>query len=174
MSRKRSFAVLAVMLLVLAPAARGSGFLIYEHGAAAMAMAGAFTSLAKDPSALWHNPAGLAFLEGTQIMGGATFIFPSGSVEFPDYPGSPSYDQVHKIFYPPNFYISHQLSDKTVIGLGVTSPYGLGIEWPEPETFPWRYLGTKSDMITFCVNPAVAFKLTDRFSLGLGVSFIYS
>ncbi len=174
MSRKRSFALLAVMLLVLAPAVRGSGFLIYEHGAAAMAMAGAFTSLAKDPSALWHNPAGLAFLEGTQIMGGATFIFPSGSVEFPDYPGSPSYDQVHKIFYPPNFYISHQLSDKTVIGLGVTSPYGLGIEWPEPETFPWRYLGTKSDMITFCVNPAVAFKLTDRFSLGLGVSFIYS
>ena len=174
MSRKRSFALLAMMLLVLAPAARGSGFLIYEHGAAAMAMAGAFTSLAKDPSALWHNPAGLAFLEGTQIMGGATFIFPSGSVEFPDYPGSPSYDQVHKIFYPPNFYISHQLSDKTVIGLGVTSPYGLGIEWPEPETFPWRYLGTKSDMITFCVNPAVAYKLTDRFSLGLGVSFIYS
>jgi len=174
MSRKRSFALLAMMLLVLAPAARGSGFLIYEHGAAAMAMAGAFTSLAKDPSALWHNPAGLAFLEGTQIMGGATFILPSGSVEFPDYPGSPSYDQVHKIFYPPNFYISHQLSNKTVIGLGVTSPYGLGIEWPEPETFPWRYLGTKSDMITFCINPAVAYKLTDRFSLGLGVSFIYS
>jgi long-chain fatty acid transport protein len=50
----------------------------------------------------------------------------------------------------------------------------LGIEWPEPETFPWRYLGTKSDMITFCINPAVAVKLTDRFSLGLGVSFIYS
>ncbi|MCK7478624.1 MAG: outer membrane protein transport protein [Candidatus Moduliflexus flocculans] len=174
MSRKRGFALLAAMLLVLAPAARGSGFLIYEHGAAAMAMAGAFTSLAKDPSALWHNPAGLAFLEGTQIMGGATFIFPSGSVEFPDYPGSPSYDQAHKIFYPPNFYISHRLSDKTVVGLGVTSPYGLGIEWPEPETFPWRYLGTKSDMVTFCVNPAVAVKLTDRFSLGLGVSFIYS
>jgi long-chain fatty acid transport protein len=174
MSRKRAFALLAAMLLVLAPAVRGSGFLIYEHGAAAMAMAGAFTSLAKDPSALWHNPAGLAFLEGTQIMGGATFIFPSGSVEFPDYPGSPSYDQAHKIFYPPNFYISHRLSDKTVIGLGVTSPYGLGIEWPEPETFPWRYLGTKSDMVTFCVNPAVAVKLTDRLSLGLGASFIYS
>ena len=29
-------------------------------------------------------------------------------------------------------------------------------------------------MVTFCVNPAVAVKLTDRFSVGLGVSFIYS
>jgi long-chain fatty acid transport protein len=174
MSGKKVLAFLTVCLLALAPSARSSGFLIYEHGAAAMAMAGAFTSLAKDPSALWHNPAGLAFLEGTQIMGGATIIFPSGSVQFPDYPGAPAYNQVHKVFYPPNFYISHRISDRIAVGLGVTSPFGLGIEWPEPESFPWRFLGTKSDMVTFNVNPAVAVQLSKRFSVGLGVSFIYS
>ena len=174
MSRKRVFALLAVSLLVLAPAARSSGFLIYEHGAAAMAMAGAFTSLAKDPSAIWHNPAGLAFLDGTRIMGGATFIVPSGSVVFPDYPGAPKYDQVHKLFYPPNLYVSHKVSDRVAVGLGVTSPFGLGLEWPEPESFPWRFLGTKSDMVTFNVNPTVAVKLSERFSLGAGVSFVFS
>ncbi len=174
MSRKRVFALLAVSLLVLAPAARSSGFLIYEHGAAAMAMAGAFTSLAKDPSAAWHNPAGLAFLDGTRIMGGATFIVPSGSAAFPDYPGAPRYDQVHKLFYPPNLYLSHKVSDRVAVGLGVTSPFGLGIEWPEPESFPWRFLGTKSDMVTFNVNPTVAVKLSERFSLGAGVSFVFS
>jgi long-chain fatty acid transport protein len=174
MSKKKALVLTAVMLLALAPVARGAGFMIYEHGAAAMAMAGAFTSLANNPTALWHNPAGMAWLEGTQIMGGATIIFPSGSADFPDYPGSPSYNQVHKIFYPPHFYLTHQLSKKAVIGLGVFSPYGLGLEWPDPETFPWRYLGTKGDMATFFVNPAIAFKLTDRFALALGVSFIYS
>ncbi len=110
--------------------------MIYEHGAAAMAMAGAFTSLAKDPSALWHNPAGMAWLEGTQILGGATFIIPSGSVDFPDYPGSPPYNQEKALFTPPNLYLTHQLSKKAVIGLGVFAPYGLGITWPEPETLP--------------------------------------
>jgi len=174
MGKKRTVIVTAVALLVLAPAARGSGFLIYEHGAAAMAMAGAFTSLAKDPSAVWHNPAGLAWLEGTQVLGGATLIVPRGTAAFPDYPGSPSYDQVHKVFTPPNLYLTHKLSNRVVLGLGVFSPYGLGIEWPEPETFPWRYLGTSGDMVTFFVNPAIAFKVTDRFSLGVGVSFIYS
>jgi len=172
MSKKRTLVLLAVMLLVLAPAARSAGFLIYEHGAAAMAMAGAFTSLAKDPSALWHNPAGMAFLDGTQILAGATFIIPSGSVTFDAL--SATYKQKSQIFYPPNFYLTHRIDKKVVLGLGVTAPYGLGIEWPDPETFPWRYLGTMADMKTFFINPAIAFKLSERLSIGLGVSFIYS
>jgi len=174
MRRTRTLVVAAALLLAAAPAAQSAGFMIYEHGAAAMAMAGAFASLAKDPSALWHNPAGMAWLEGTQILGGATFIIPSGSVDFPDYPGSPRYNQEKALFTPPNLYLTHQLSKKAVIGLGIFAPYGLGMTWPEPETFPWRYLGTSGEMETFFINPAIAFKLTDRFSLGLGVSFIYS
>jgi long-chain fatty acid transport protein len=174
MKKQRTFVLTAIALLLIAPAAHAAGFMIYEHGAAAMAMAGAFTSLAKDPSALWHNPAGMAWLEGTQIMGGATFIFPSGTVDFPTYPGAPSYDQEHQVFTPPNFYLTHRLSDKVAIGLGVFAPYGLGISWPDPETFPWRFLGTSGDMQMFFVNPALAVKITDRFSLALGVSFITS
>jgi long-chain fatty acid transport protein len=173
MRRTRTL-IAAALLLAAAPAAQSAGFMIYEHGAAAMAMAGAFTSLAKDPSALWHNPAGMAWLEGTRVMGGATFIVPSGSVDFPDFPGSPSYKQEPALFTPPNLYLTHQLSKKAVVGLGVFAPYGLGMTWPEPETFPWRYLGTSGEMQTFFINPAIAFKLTDRFALGLGVSFIYS
>jgi long-chain fatty acid transport protein len=174
MKRTKMLATAAALLLLAAPAAQSAGFMIYEHGAAAMAMAGAFTSLAKDPSAIWHNPAGMAWLEGTQVLGGVTFVVPSGWVDFPDYPGSPRYDQEKALFTPPNFYLTHRLSEKAVIGLGVFAPYGLGMSWPEPETFPWRYLGTSGEMETFFINPAIAFKLSDRLALGLGVSFIYS
>src|SRR5512136_1252286 len=174
MRRTKTLIIATALLLAAVPAAHSAGFMIYEHGAAAMAMAGAYTSLAKDPSALWHNPAGIAWLEGTRIMGGATFIFPSGTVDFPNYPGAPRYSQEHKIFTPPNLYLTHQLSKKAVIGLGVFAPFGLGMTWPDPTTFPWRYLGTSGEMETFFINPAIAFKVTDRLSLGLGVSFIYS
>ncbi|MCK7527614.1 MAG: hypothetical protein MZV64_63400 [Ignavibacteriales bacterium] len=47
-------------------------------------MAGAFTSPAKDPSALKHNPAGLAFLDGTRTSAGP----PSSSL--PARPPSPT------------------------------------------------------------------------------------
>ena len=51
-------AVFVCLLLGLAPVGEGSGFLIYEHGAAAMAMGGAFVAVANDPSTIFHNPAG--------------------------------------------------------------------------------------------------------------------
>lgn len=174
MRRKARSLLPVAALLLLAPSAFGAGFLLYEHGAAAMALAGAFTALAKDPSALWHNPAGLTGLAGTRLMAGATLISPRGSMTLEGYPGIPTYGQVHQVFVPPHIYATHRFSERVSAGLGVFSPFGLGIEWPDPETFPWRYLGTSGDMTTLMVNPAVAVKLNDRLSLGLGASFVHS
>jgi long-chain fatty acid transport protein len=58
------------------------------------------------------------------------------------------------------------------LGVGFFSPFGLGAKWP-PEN-PLRYLGYEDDMKTFFFNPTIAFKLTDQFSIGVGVSYIYS
>ena len=176
MKGKSKLALIAIALMVFAPAARGAGFLIYEHGAAAMAMGGAFTAIANNPSAIWHNPAGLAWVPGTQAMVGGTFIFPSGSVFMPNYPGAPTYNQIKQVFTPPNVYISHKFSDRVTAGIGFMAPFGLGTSWPNTtdSPFPLRYLGYYNDMKTFFVNPTIAVKLTDELALGLGVSYIFS
>ncbi len=174
MSRKGIGLVLVALLAVAVPAARGSGFLIYEHGAAAQAMAGAFTSIANDPSAIWHNPAGLAWVDGTQVLLGATFIVPVGSVFLPNYPGTPTIKQVSQVFYPPHAYVTHKISDRVTVGLGFCTPFGLGTKWPDPSTFPLRYVGTSNDMKTYFINPTVAFKLTDNLAFGFGLTYIYS
>src|SRR4029079_7826664 len=54
--------------------ARGAGFGIFEQGAKAMGMAGAFTAQADDPSLLFHNAGGLAFVDNDEIAAGATWI----------------------------------------------------------------------------------------------------
>jgi long-chain fatty acid transport protein len=178
MKMKPALALLAVLLLVLVPAAHGAGFMIYEHGAAAMAMGGAFTAVANNPSAIWHNPAGLAWVDGTQILLGATLIFPAGSVTMPYYPGAPKIDQVNQIFTPPNIYISHKFSDRITAGIGFMAPFGLGTKWQKtndsPPAFPLAYLGYYNDMETFFINPTVAIKVLDNLSIGLGCSYIFS
>jgi len=45
------------------PAASAAGFAIFEQGARGMGFAGAFTAQS-DPSAIFHNAAGIAFLTG--------------------------------------------------------------------------------------------------------------
>ncbi len=167
-------ALLSLLFFAVTPPANGAGFLIYEHGAAAMGMAGAFIGLANDATAIFHNPAGIAWLEGTQVSLGATLIFPSYSLTLPNWPiaAEQNVETVSKVFYPPSFYITHKFSDRIVAGLGFFAPYGLGLEWPED--YPLRYIATRDDMKTFFINPTVAFKATDNLSFGVGFSYVYS
>lgn len=166
----------SLLFLGFSTITHGAGFLIYEHGAAAMAMGGAFVAVANNPTAIFHNPAGIAWLDGTQISFGATFIIPKASVSLPNWPVAAyqSIDAVSQVFYPPTFYITQKLSDKIVAGFGFFTPYGLGTEWPDPDNFPLRFIATEDDLKTFFFNPTLAFKLSDNLSIAAGVSYIYS
>lgn len=159
--------------LGLAPLAHGSGFLIYEHGAAAMGMAGAFVSIGNNATTVFHNPAGMSFLNGTNISLGGTFIVPKGSLSLPNWP-VPTYKNVKQIdqtFFAPNFYLTHRFG-KFAAGIGLFAPYGLGTKWPE--AYPLRYLGTSNDMQTIFINPSISYLVNDNLSIGGGVSYITS
>lgn len=174
---KKIVIIVSLCLLVFlgtGPLSHGAGFLVYEHGAAAMAMAGAFVAVANDATAIFHNPAGLAFLEGTQISLGTTLITAAGSLSLPNWP-DPTFQTINRErqwFYPSTFYISTKISDRIAAGFGFFNPYGLGQKYPED--YPLRYIATRDDMKTFFFNPTLAFKLSDNLSVGVGVSYIYS
>ena len=59
--------VIIVAGAFLIEAAFGSAFAINELGARAQGMGGAFTSIADDGSALFYNPAGIAFQKGLKL-----------------------------------------------------------------------------------------------------------
>lgn len=165
-------ALLALIFFAGAQVTQGAGFLVYEHGAAAMAMGGAFVGVADDPTAIFHNPAGIAWLEGTQFSLGTTLIIFDASVSLPNWP-DPTFqaiDAESKVFYPSTFYLTHKFNDTITAGFGFYSPYGLGLEWPQD--YPLKYISTKSDMKTFFLNPCIALKFTDDLSFGFGISYI--
>ncbi|UCC38232.1 MAG: outer membrane protein transport protein [Candidatus Aminicenantes bacterium] len=177
MKRIIAVSIFCLIFLTISTLSHSAGFLIYEHGAAAMAMAGAFVAIANNPTAIFHNPAGLAWLEGTQINFGTTLITSIGDLSLPNYAlVDPTFnttvEREKKWFYPPTFYISHKISDSVVAGFGFFVPYGLGITWPED--YPLKYISVRDDMKALIFNPTVAFKVNENFSLGFGVSYIYS
>ena len=100
-----------IVLAIVVNVSFAGGFQINEHGARAMAMAGAFTGLADDPSALFYNGAGLTQLSGTHIVAGVTLIAPSASFRGPS-PAITEYSLQDQLFHPINFYITHQFDEK--------------------------------------------------------------
>ena len=65
--RRALRALLALPLLAAPASAKASGFAIESQGARAMGFAGAYVAQASDPSAIFYNAAGIAFLKGKQL-----------------------------------------------------------------------------------------------------------
>jgi long-chain fatty acid transport protein len=156
--------VLSVLVVCIA---LGGGYQLNEQGARAVGMGGAFVARASDPSAIYFNPAGLAFQSGINVLGGVNFILPS--TKFKDLAGVESSTK-SQVFTPVNLYGTYQLNDQFVVGLGVFNPFGLGTDWGSP----WEgdLYAVKSTIVTWYINPTVAYKINDQLSVGVGVSYI--
>src|SRR5437667_8420129 len=66
--------LIPVAMLMVACAAFGSGFALFEAGAKAVAMGGAFAATADDPSAIFYNVAGIAQQRRAELLFGGTAI----------------------------------------------------------------------------------------------------
>ena len=164
-------ALLALPLLALSASAHASGFAIESQGARAMGFAGAYVAQAADPSAIFYNAAGIGFLKGKQFYGGGAFAGLStdftGSGPFPP-PGTfETSDRGLRIL--PAFYYSQQVGEKTVVGVGVSRPFGNVSRWQNPDQFTGRTICTECQISSWSINPTVAYKLADRLSVGAGL-----
>ncbi|HYC91740.1 MAG TPA: outer membrane protein transport protein [Thermoanaerobaculia bacterium] len=154
-------------------AAFGAGFSIFEQGAKASAMAGAFVATADDPSAIFYNPAGLAQQRELTVLAGATFI--NFSNEFNGDPNSEytsgtsgKYDR--HTFIPPNMYISKGFGQNLTVGVGVFAAWGLRTDWADP--WVGRFVSRDADLKTTSVQPTVAWQTSNgRFAVGGGVEY---
>lgn len=164
--------ILAALGLAGTSPAFGAGFGIFEQGSRAEGMASAFTAQADDPSAMFYNAAGLAFQKDRDFMVGFTWIRGTtadfeGANPFPGVGARADQETLSK--FPPHLYWVEPLNDRWTFGLGVNAPFGLAVEWKDKATFAGRFLSTRADLAAIDVNPNVAVKLSDHFSLGLGV-----
>lgn len=153
--------------------ASASGFSIYEQGGRGMGFAGAYSALSDDPSAIFHNAAGIAFLKGKQIYLGGTLVAPKSTFTGDDpFPGATDLETQDAGVIPvPTLYYTQRLRDNLVVGLGIDSPFGLKTQWANENTYSGRFLSLEADLKSLSINPTIAWKLADRFSVGAGLDF---
>ncbi len=145
--------------------------MIFEQGAKAMGMAGAFTAQADDPSAMFHNAGGIAFQNKRDFLLGGTLV--TGEADFsgaPPFPGSGVTEQTEKLQeLIPHFYWVEPISDRLTFGLGINAPFGLSVEWKDKDNFTGRFVSTLSSLTAIDLNPTLGWKASDNFGIGIGV-----
>ncbi len=166
---KKIYTLLSVLIISVQLLA--GGFQINEHGARAMGMGGAFTAVSNDASAIYWNAAGLTQISGTQLMLGTTLISPMSSFEGNELSASTKkYNTESQSFFPTHFFAAHNFNNGLAVGLGFTSPFGLGVKWPD--TWAGRFLALDTELKVFTISPVAAYKISEEFSLSAGL--IYS
>ncbi len=147
---------------------------VYGQGAAAVGMGNAFAAQADNPSALHYNPAGMTQLHGFQMMGGGTLVggttdfeSPSGMSATGDHDGAFAWPGPGHGYMTANLQaLGVPLLDKLTIGVGVTTPFGSVMRWPEDS--PFRALTTFTALPLFDIKPTFAYQLHPDLSIGGG------
>jgi len=143
-------------------------FQIPEQDAAAQSLANAVTAQALNPSTVWYNPAGMSLLPGTQVSGGVVGIF-VGKQTFTNAAGVTA-NSKRLSAAAPQLYMTHSLDSVPVsFGLAVNAPFGLKTDWPI--TAPFATTVTLSKIEGININPNLAVRLGDHFSVAGGFSY---
>lgn len=147
-----------------------AGFQLSEQSAIQMgrAMAGAGI-VGDDLSAVHYNPAGMTLLSGTRMQATGTWV--AVNLDYEGNYGQSENGRLKGQTIPAGF-ITHQINDSLWAGLGLTVPYGMGTEYGEG--WKGRERGTESMILTFDINPNLAWKVNDKLSVGGGISLQYA
>lgn len=169
-------AAAAVMAVCAASAAHAAGFMLTEQSAGALGRAYAGVGVdGTDISGVYYNPATMTLHPGTAIQAG--FVAVGLDLAFEGHDGTDAQKPVsengqYNTQAIPHGYISHQLTDNMWIGLAMTVPFGMGTEYKDG--WAWNNRGISAEVLTFDFNPNVAWKVSDKLSLGAGMSIQYA
>ncbi len=171
--------LLAVSIAGASTVTQAGSFGLIEQSASGQGVAYAGASaIAEDASTIYFNPAGMTRLSGQQIVVAghiiateARYTDSGSSTTFAGSPLQGSNSTTDELGLVPNFYYSAELDNGVFVGVGINVPYGLATEYEDG--WVGRYHALRSEISSMNINPSIAWKATDKVSVGFGISIQY-
>lgn len=165
----------ALLMAGFAGSASAAAFQLWEQNASGIGNAYAGSAaVADNASTIFYNPAGMTLLPGRQVSLGFSAVRPSfrfrnegsgGTLAMTGGNGGDAGDWG----WIPNVYMAWQVVPEWSVGLGISSPFGLSTRYDD--NWIGRYHSQRAEIRTINVNPSVAYRLSDKVSLGFGLNY---
>lgn len=161
-------------LIAMASSTYAAGFMLTEQSASSLGRAYAGAGVdGSDISGVFYNPATMTLHPGTQIQAGFVAIGLDLDLDYKGNDSTTENENGRANTQPIPFgYISHQATDNVWVGLAMTVPFGMGTEYDD--NWSLAELGISAQVLTFDFNPNVAWKISEKVSLGAGMSVQYA
>ncbi len=171
---KKALNTLSFLFVAVSGAASAAAFQNWEQDASGLGVAHAGSAAVADTAAgLYYNPAGIARLDGVQFSAGLTSLRPVA--EFTDRGstgpalGAGNGGDAGRWLGLPNASLSWRLGSDLALGIGVTRPFALDLDYKAD----WlgRAHAERSEIRTLNINPAIAYRVSERVALGVGLNY---
>jgi long-chain fatty acid transport protein len=163
----------ALCMGLFASYASASGFQLIEQNASGLGNAYAGSAaVAENASTIFYNPAGMTQLQDREISGGLVAV--GTSFKFSDN-GSSTGSLAGNggdgggWGFVPNAYMSWAMNKDLYLGVGFGAPFGLKTEYSNP--WAGAAQSTLFDIKTYNVNPSIAYRVNQAFSIGGGLNW---
>ncbi len=143
------------------------GFQVNTQGQKALSMGGSVTGFALDGSASFFNPGAMSALDKNYLNAGFSLIFPKTTF-LGKYGGTEDLDS--KVYTPFYCYGTYKFKEKITFGLSINTPFGLGTKWKDD--WSGRYISQSAQLNSIYFQPTIAYKLSEKFSVGVGPEFV--
>jgi long-chain fatty acid transport protein len=152
---------------------KAGGLYLYELGNPEVGLAGAgWAARAQDAATAFNNPAGMARLNQSELMVGIQPLYlnaeftPNGNTTTTGGNGNAS------TWLPAGgLYYVHNTSPNLKLGVSVVGYFGLGLDYGD--SWAGRYYLEEVKLQALALQPSVAYRVNDWFSMGLGVNALY-
>ena len=168
--------ILLSTVLVSASSAYAAGYQLQEYTVTGLgrAMAGAGV-VGDDYSAPAFNPAGMGLKQTSGIQGALVGVDLRSRVKGTAVVAGKQkrgHDYTHIFRLLPSVFAQHNINDKVSLGIGLYTPFGLATDYRNH----WfaSAQGEYSSITVVNLTPSIAYKLTDKIIMGLGVNLQYA
>ncbi len=173
MNTKTLFRPAALVLMMgaafAASQANAAGFQLTEQSAVGLGRAYAGVGVdGADLSGAYYNPATMTLHPGTNIQAGVVAV--DLNLDYEGANGSTDNGRTKPVPVP-HMYLTHQVNDQIFAGLAITAPFGMQTEYSN--SWDMKDRGYYSKIVAIDINPSLAWKINEQFSVAAGVSYQY-
>ncbi len=158
-----------VVSIIASSVIMAGGYKLPEQSLNAIALSDAYVAHTTGADTAYYNPAAMVFMGENQYIEGTLTLAHLPSQEYSLGPLSGK-SQTENLPIPTLFYVAKPI-DNLRWGVSLTVPGGLTKKWNTPYQ---KLFAEEFTLKNIELNPVIAYKVNDTFSVGAGVRIVYS